>query len=100
MSKTIRLTDDVYSALKSLSEEQGKTLSATVCALMHTADDCSTTEKRLSSLELQIQELKSLFLKNENQKAPQCPYFIKAPPKTNGLGRIRTGDLRHVKATS
>jgi len=34
MSKTIRLIDDVYSALKALSKEQGKTLSETVYALM------------------------------------------------------------------
>ncbi len=57
-------------------------------------------ESRFSALESQIAELKSLLLTTQNQKAPQSPHFVKAPQKTNGLGRIRTGDLRHVKATS
>jgi hypothetical protein len=30
----------------------------------------------------------------------KCSLIKKSVPKTNGLGRIRTGDLRHVKATS
>ncbi|MGA3359321.1 MAG: hypothetical protein ABSC87_03825 [Halobacteriota archaeon] len=34
------------------------------------------------------------------EKPPRGRYFVKAPQKTNGLGRIRTGDLRRVKATS
>lgn len=31
------------------------------------------------------------------KKLPRARYFVKAPQKTDGLGRIRTGDLRHVK---
>ncbi len=57
-------------------------------------------DKRLFALESQIAELKSLLLKNENPKAPQSPLFPQSTAKNNGLGRIRTGDLRHVKATS
>ena len=57
-------------------------------------------DQRLSALESQITELKSLLLENENQEAPQSPLFRQSTQKTNGLGRIRTGDLRRVKATS
>jgi hypothetical protein len=32
------------------------------------------------------------------KKLPRARYFVKAAQKTNGLGRIRTGDLRRVKA--
>jgi hypothetical protein len=36
----------------------------------------------------------------EVNSKPKCGLINKSTPKTNGLGRIRTGDLRHVKATS
>ena len=57
-------------------------------------------EARLCELESRIAELKSLLLTNKKQKAPQSPLFRQSTLKTNGLGRIRTGDLRRVKATS
>ena len=38
-----------------------------------------------------------LLSKVKNQKAPQSPLFRQSTSKTNGLGRIRTGDLRRVK---
>jgi len=53
---------------------------------------------RLCELESQIAELKSLLQKNANQKAPQSPLIHQSTQKTSGLGRIRTGDLRRVKA--
>ncbi len=52
----------------------------------------SPLEGRLSALEKEIDELKSLFLSKES--------FKHLRTEINGLGRIRTGDLRHVKATS
>ena len=66
MSKIIRLEDDVYSALKGCALREGKTLSAAVYALMHTADCGDLIEKRFSSLESQIAELKSLLLLDES----------------------------------
>jgi hypothetical protein len=66
MSKMIRLEDDVYSALKGYALREGKTLSAAVYALMHTADCGDLIEKRFSSLESQIAELKSLLLLDES----------------------------------
>jgi hypothetical protein len=57
-------------------------------------------EVRLCELESKIAELQSILLKKSNQKAPQSPLFRQSTPKTDGLGRIRTGDLRRVKATS
>ena len=47
----------------------------------------------LAALELEFKELRSLLLANQR-------YANSNTQKTNGLGRIRTGDLRHVKATS
>jgi hypothetical protein len=47
-------------------------------------------EARLSALELKINTLASLLLLNEGHSLHQ-------KPKSNGPGRIRTGDLRHVK---
>ena len=44
--------------------------------------------------------LKHFFSQLKIKKPPGARYFIKAPQKTSGLGRIRTGDLRRVKATS
>jgi mRNA degradation ribonuclease J1/J2 len=38
-------------------------------------------ESRLSALESQIAELKSLHLENENQKAPQSPLFRQSTPE-------------------
>jgi hypothetical protein len=56
----------------------------------------NAVEGLLSALESEISDLKSSIFKNEslvdncNEKGAQ----------ESGLGRIRTGDLRHVKATS
>ena len=44
--------------------------------------------------------LNHFFSKMKIKKLPRARYFVKAAQKTNGLGRIRTGDLRRVKATS
>jgi len=82
MSKMVRLDEDVYFALKARASKEGKTLSATAYALMHTADDSSSTEKQLSSLESQIAELKSLLLEKENQKAPQSPLLRQSTPES------------------
>jgi uncharacterized small protein (DUF1192 family) len=38
-------------------------------------------DQRLSALESQIAELKSLLLENENQKAPQSPLFRQTTPE-------------------
>jgi hypothetical protein len=55
-----------------------------------------SVEDRLSELESQITELKSLIFAKETGS----PHLIEKEGESNGLGRIRTGDLRHVKATS
>ena len=55
--------------------------------------DC---DRRFKSLELQISELKSLLLLNEDYSI----HKNKKEADPNGLGRIRTGDLCHVKAMS
>ena len=47
------------------------------------------TDQRFQALERQIAELKSLLFSNEGE-------FLKNP-KTDGPGRIRTGDLRRAK---
>jgi hypothetical protein len=47
----------------------------------------------LFALELEVKELRSFLLANQGDS-------IRNTQKTNGLGRIRTGDLRRVKATS
>jgi hypothetical protein len=44
-------------------------------------DGINNVESRLSALESQIAELKSLLLENENQKAPQSPLFRQSSPK-------------------
>ncbi|MGP8011031.1 MAG: hypothetical protein ACLPI9_00915 [Halobacteriota archaeon] len=44
-------------------------------------DSQNNVESRLSALESQIAELRSLLLKNENQKAPQSPLFRQSTPK-------------------
>jgi len=54
----------------------------------------SQVETRLAALETEISELKSLLLSNEGDNL----HKNKKEDKFNGLGRIRTGDLRHVKA--
>ncbi len=56
-------------------------------------DGQSQVEERISALETEISELKSLLLLNEGSCLHQ-------KGKTDGPGRIRTGDLRRVKATS
>ena len=48
-------------------------------------------ESHLSELKSEIREIKRLLLLNEDDN-------LHKKSKTNGLGRIRTGDLRHVKA--
>ncbi len=48
-------------------------------------------KSRLTAIESSIEELKKLIFSNSEL------IEVKSP-KTNGLGRIRTGDLRHVKA--
>jgi hypothetical protein len=52
----------------------------------------SGLEDRLKDLESQISELKSLLLLNESDKL----HKNKKEDEHNGLGRIRTGDLRRV----
>jgi hypothetical protein len=47
---------------------------------------------RIEVLEEEIRDLRTLIEKEA--------YLTSNIQKTNGLGRIRTGDLRHVKATS
>ena len=53
-----------------------------------------SVEDRLLELESQITEIKSLLLAKETD----CPHSIEKEDEPNGLGRIRTGDLRRVKA--
>jgi len=52
-------------------------------------EDHKDHDYRLSALESEINELKSIFYSNER--------FTSHKTENNGLGRIRTGDLRHVK---
>ena len=59
-------------------------------------DDDTDDDRRFQALESKISELKSLILSNESVAI----YEIKKEDEPNGLGRIRTGDLRRVKATS
>ena len=54
--------------------------------------DHDDDDYRLCALESEINELKSIIFSNESS----CPHT----KRKHGLGRIRTGDLRHVKATS
>jgi hypothetical protein len=53
-------------------------------------------ETRLSALESQINELKSLLILNESARI----HKIKKEADSNGPAEIRTQDLRRVKATS
>ena len=53
-------------------------------------------EDQLFNLEFEIAYLKSSIFNNESFKDSHN----KKRAQKNGLGRIRTGDLRHVKATS
>jgi hypothetical protein len=41
--------------------------------------------------------LNHFFSKTKIKKLRRARYFVKAPQKTDGLGRIRTGDLSRVK---
>jgi hypothetical protein len=83
MSKMIRLDEDVYFALKARASKDRKTLSATVYALMHTANEHTYVKKRLNSLESQIKDLKrSLFSK----EATRCD----EKRKSKAEGEIRT----------
>jgi|BarGraIncu00431A_1022009.scaffolds.fasta_scaffold27832_2 macrodomain Ter protein organizer (MatP/YcbG family) len=61
MSKTIGLDDDVYAALKARASKEGRTLGAAVYALTHTADEQTSTEKRIKSLKNRIADLKSFI---------------------------------------
>jgi uncharacterized small protein (DUF1192 family) len=56
-------------------------------------DSSDSVEKRLSALEKEINKLKPALLINEQLN-------LHKNIKNDGLGRIRTGDLRRVKATS
>jgi hypothetical protein len=78
MSKMIRLEDDVYPALKGYASREGKTLSAAVYALMHTANGSNLIEKRFSSLESQIAELKELLITNKTLEIPQSPLALQS----------------------
>jgi hypothetical protein len=60
-----------------------------VCANSERSHD----ENRLSAIESQLAELKSLLLLNESDNLNKN----EKEPNVSGLGRIRTGDLRHVK---
>ncbi|HYC19689.1 MAG TPA: hypothetical protein VEF35_03585 [Candidatus Bathyarchaeia archaeon] len=62
MSKIVRLDEEVYFALKAKASKEGKTLSAAVYALMHTADQDTHIKDQLFTLESEIGELKSLIL--------------------------------------
>ena len=53
----------------------------------------TSLESRLTALESKIQELKDYILQNNELIEVE-------KEKNNGLDRIRTGDLRRVKATS
>jgi hypothetical protein len=59
-------------------------------------DDEIDNDQRFDALESQINQLESLLLLNDSNSLHE----IEKEDKPNGLGRIRTGDLRHVKATS
>jgi hypothetical protein len=58
------------------------------------SDEARSAVKRLDALESEIKNLKSLLILNKGQYFPKK---IKED-ESNGLGRIRTGDLRRVKA--
>jgi hypothetical protein len=53
MSKMVRLGENVYFTLKARALKGGKTLSATVYALTHTANNDAAI-KRLDSLDIQV----------------------------------------------
>jgi hypothetical protein len=96
MSKMVRLNEDVYFALKARASKEGRTLSATVYALMHTADEHPSTQKQLISLESQIKELKSdLFLKEDcynvhkENKRPRARFEPASwPPQGHRITRL------------
>ena len=56
-------------------------------------DDEKDNDRRLKALESQISELRFLLLLNESTSFNKN----RKEDVLNGLGRIRTGDLRHVK---
>ena len=56
MSKMVRLDEDVYFVSKAKASKEGKTLSAAVYALMHTADQDTRVKDRLTNLEFEISE--------------------------------------------
>ena len=59
-----------------------------------TISEDSNLEDRINDLESQVRDLKSSFLNNGSPMV-NCN---KKGAQLNGLGRIRTGDLRRVKA--
>ncbi len=59
-----------------------------------TNSENSELENRVFDLETEIKVLRSFFIKNDSFKVDPN----KKEPQPNGLGRIRTGDLRRLKA--
>ena len=102
MSKTVRLDEDAYFALKARASREGKTLSGVVYALMYTADEQASTEKRISSLETQIQELKSLIFQipssstaDIKNKAPESGFEPESEPRQGLTGTSRPSATQH-----
>ena len=56
-------------------------------------DDEIDNDRRIKAVESQISEIKSFLLLNEGDKL----HKNEKEDELNGLGRIRTGDLRRVK---
>ena len=59
-------------------------------------DPNTSADARFLSLESEIKEIKTFLFDFKSKKESQ----FKKENKNNGPGRIRTGDLRRVKATS
>jgi len=74
MTKIFRLPDDVYAELKARAVKTGKMWSGAGYALLHMAATSCQSKRSLIRF-----------------------FYMKRSEKTSGLGRIRTGDLRHVK---
>jgi integrase len=75
MTKIFRLPDDVYAELKARAVKTGKMWSGAGYALLHMAATSCQSKRSLIRF-----------------------FFMKKSEKTSGPGRIRTGNLRHVKA--
>ncbi len=61
MTKNIRIDDDVYTALKTRSKAEGKTISEVMRADMRASSLTHIPTEDIRTLELKIDELKSLF---------------------------------------